>query len=88
MKKYDSHVGMYSASKKTNRDVAIAQAAHDTLVVLFPSQKALFDTKLNEDLLQFRTTPRSRMPFLLAGLLLSERWGFATTTDRSMRSRA
>ncbi|MGB5035919.1 MAG: chloroperoxidase, partial [Blastocatellia bacterium] len=50
VKKYDSHVGMYSASKKTNRDVAIAQAAHDTLVVLFPSQKGLFDMKLNEDL--------------------------------------
>ncbi len=50
VKKYDSHVGMYPASKKTNRDVAIAQAAHDTLVVLFPSQKGLFDMKLNEDL--------------------------------------
>lgn len=50
VKKYDSLVGMYPASKKTNRDVAIAQAAHDTLVVLFPSQKGLFDMKLNEDL--------------------------------------
>ena len=50
VKRYDSHVGMYPAPKKTNRNVAIAQAAHDTLVVLFPSQKALFDTKLNEDL--------------------------------------
>jgi hypothetical protein len=48
--KYESHVGMYPASKKTNRNVAVAQAAHDTLVVLFPSQKAIFDAKLAEDL--------------------------------------
>ena len=48
--KYESHVGMYPASKKTNRNVAVAQAAHDTLVVMFPSQKAIFDQKLAEDL--------------------------------------
>lgn len=48
--KYESHVGMYPASKKTNRNIAVAQAAHDTLVVLFPSQEAIFDQKLAEDL--------------------------------------
>ncbi|MCC6744793.1 MAG: vanadium-dependent haloperoxidase [Acidobacteria bacterium] len=47
--RYQSMVGMYPY-KKANRDVAVAQAAHDTLVVVFPSQKALFDTRLATDL--------------------------------------
>src|SRR5436190_18187356 len=32
---------------KTNEDAAVAQAAHDTLVALFPSQQALFDRSFN-----------------------------------------
>ncbi len=31
----------------TNEDAAVAQAAHDTLVALFPSQQALFDRSLS-----------------------------------------
>jgi hypothetical protein len=48
--KYQSLVGMYEAPAKTNKTAAIAQAAHDALVALFPSQKAHFDIQLGGDL--------------------------------------
>lgn len=48
--RYQSFVGLYPASPKTLPDVAIAQAAHDTLVAVFPSQKARFDVFLAADL--------------------------------------
>lgn len=47
---YESYTGLFRASKKTSGKAAVAQAAHDTLVVLFPSQKATFDAALAEDL--------------------------------------
>jgi hypothetical protein len=40
-------------------DAAIAQGAHDTLVVLYPSQKASFDTDLAEFLASLRTDTTS-----------------------------
>ena len=48
--KYESYTNLYPAPKKSSREAAIAQAAHDSLVALFPSQKASFDQKLAEDL--------------------------------------
>ena len=33
---------------ETDSDAAVAQAAHDTLVALFPSQQARFDAALDE----------------------------------------
>src|SRR5205823_5769869 len=33
-------------SGKTNEDAAVAQAAHDTLLAMFPSQQVLFDRSL------------------------------------------
>ncbi len=51
--KYRSFTGMYVAPAKCNKPIAIAQAAHDTLVVLFPSQKPAFDAELAEDLNAF-----------------------------------
>jgi vanadium-dependent haloperoxidase-like protein len=47
---YASYTGIPRAQANTSVDSAIAQAAHDTLVVLFPSQKTAFDQKLTEDL--------------------------------------
>src|SRR5687768_6833807 len=47
---YESYTGLFRASKKTSGKAAIAQAAHDTLVAMFPSQKASFDALLAEDL--------------------------------------
>lgn len=49
---YQSFAGLYPPTPKIFKDAAIAQAAHDTLVALFPSQKATFDTALAQDLSQ------------------------------------
>jgi hypothetical protein len=51
---YKSYTGLSSARDDTSRDAAIAQAAHDTLVALFPSQRASFDERLDEDLGRIR----------------------------------
>src|SRR5215510_2082217 len=40
---YRSYTGISPAPKDTSTDAAVAQAAHDTLSALFPSQAANFD---------------------------------------------
>src|SRR2546427_1943852 len=45
---YQSYTGLPPAPFRTSMDAAIAQAAHDTLVALFPSQTASFDSQLAE----------------------------------------
>jgi len=52
--RYRSYTGLASAPKDTSMDAAIAQAAHDTLVALFPSQTASFDELLADDLDQIK----------------------------------
>jgi hypothetical protein len=49
---YQSYTGIDSAPHPVSTIAAVAQAAHDTLVSLFPSQKAAFDQDLAEDLLR------------------------------------
>ena len=49
---FKSFTGIPRAKFNTSRNAAIAQAAHDTLVALFSSQKAAFDELLAEDLNQ------------------------------------
>src|SRR5215813_7741059 len=44
---YRSYTGLSPASRDTSLNAAIAQAAHDTLSALFPSQAADFDTALD-----------------------------------------
>lgn len=51
---YRSYTGIPSAPVPTSIDAAIAQAAHDTLVTLFPSQQAHFAEQLAEDLRRIR----------------------------------
>jgi hypothetical protein len=48
--KYRSYTGLGPANDNTSMDAAIAQAAHDTLVALFPSQAASCDQELAADL--------------------------------------
>ncbi|MGZ5552470.1 MAG: vanadium-dependent haloperoxidase [Chthoniobacterales bacterium] len=48
---FGSYTGVKATARPVSMDIAIAQAAHDTLVALFPSQAATFDGFLNEDLL-------------------------------------
>ncbi len=51
---YRSYTGISPAAKETSTEAAIAQAAHDTLSALFPSQAPSFDIALNEDLKRIR----------------------------------
>ena len=48
---YQSFTGIQSAPHPFSTAAAVAQAAHDTLVSLYPSQKAAFDQDLADDLL-------------------------------------
>jgi len=47
---YRSFTGIPQVHDNTSIDSAIAQAAHDTLVVMFPSQRVALDQELVEDL--------------------------------------
>jgi hypothetical protein len=47
---YQSYTGIAPAPKETSMNAAIAQAAHDTLSALFPSQASAFDIALEQDL--------------------------------------
>jgi hypothetical protein len=49
---YRSYTGLPPAPANTSMDAAIAQAAHDTLVALYPSQQASLDAQLADDLSQ------------------------------------
>ena len=51
---YRSYVGLRRAPHGTSFDAAVAQAAHDTLVALFPSQTASFDQQLADELARIR----------------------------------
>ena len=51
---YQSYVGLRRAQAGTSLDAAVAQAAHDTLAALFPSQRGAFDARLAEDLAAVR----------------------------------
>jgi hypothetical protein len=51
---YQSYTDLRSAPDDTSLDAAIAQAAHDTLVALYPSQRASFDALLTADLGQLQ----------------------------------
>src|SRR5712691_4783717 len=51
---YRSYTGLAPAHDDTSMEAAIAQAAHDTLVALFPSQTASCDALLVADLSQLR----------------------------------
>src|SRR5262245_9129207 len=47
---YQSYTGLAPARDGTSMRAAIAQAAHDTLVALYPSQRESFDEELDDDL--------------------------------------
>jgi len=49
-----SYVGLARAASDASLDAAVAQAAHDTLIELFPSQAATFDTELTRALVRVR----------------------------------
>jgi hypothetical protein len=54
---YKSYTGLPRAAQPASIDAAVAQAAHDTLLALFPSQAASIDALLAEDLARLRWVP-------------------------------
>jgi len=52
--KYESYTGIRIRSNDVSLQAAISQAAHDTLVALFPSQALSFDVALAEDLAEVK----------------------------------
>jgi len=57
---YKSYTGLPPASRDISMHAAVAQAAHDTLVALYPAQKPSFDELLAEDLDQVRDRQAQR----------------------------
>ncbi|HUK82094.1 MAG TPA: hypothetical protein VLZ12_05615, partial [Verrucomicrobiae bacterium] len=55
---YESYTGIAPARGRASIEAAIAQAAHDTLVALFPAQAATMDGLLADDLDQMRITDK------------------------------
>jgi hypothetical protein len=53
---YQSYTGLPRVTRDTSLKAAIAQAAHDTLVELFPAQSATFDALLAADLGRIRAS--------------------------------
>ena len=51
--RFRSYTGLPAVQRPTGLNVAIAEAAHDTLVALWPAQTAIFDSLLAEDLAEF-----------------------------------
>ena len=47
---YRSYTGIQPAKPPVSLDAAVAQAAHDTLIALYPSQAPAFDSLLTDDL--------------------------------------
>jgi len=50
LNRYNSYTGLRAPGNAISMRAAISQAAHDTLVALFPAQTAIFDARLAEDL--------------------------------------
>jgi hypothetical protein len=54
VRRYQSYTGVQAARGPLSLDVAVAEAAHDTLVALYPSQAATFNSELADDLAQIK----------------------------------
>jgi len=63
--RWESYSDMLPAPAGASLDAAIAQAAHDALVAMFPSQAASFDDLLTDDLV--RIGPQGKQPGRMVG---------------------
>lgn len=75
---YKSYAGLAPVKVGTSMKAAIAQAAHDTLVALFPSQALSFDDQLSDDL---AAIPEGRLKS--NGIALGKRAAAAILTMRA-----
>jgi hypothetical protein len=82
---FQSYVGLPPAPSNTSMKIAIAQAAHDTLAAVFPSQTPAFDEKLAEDLAQITDVTAKQNGISVgqqaAALILAMRSGDGSDTD-------
>ena len=77
VRRYRSYAGNFVAAPGTSMDAAVAQAAHDTLAAMFPSQKPRFDALLDEDL-RYISSPRGKA----SGIELGQRAAAAILARR------
>lgn len=77
---YRSYTGVPPAPRTASLDAAIAQAAHDTLAAMFPSQAPSFGQLLAEDLAQ--SQPRFQQP-RAEGIAAGKRAAAAILTKRA-----
>jgi PAP2 superfamily len=75
---FRSFTGIHRVHEDTSIDSAIAQSAHDTLVVLFPSQTAAFNQELADDLSDIPSGPAKTR-----GIALGRRAAAAILAKRS-----
>ncbi|MDQ2918417.1 MAG: vanadium-dependent haloperoxidase [Verrucomicrobiota bacterium] len=57
---FTSYTGVKNKARSVSMEIAISQAAHDTLVALYPSQTASFDMFLEADLLRIIANKQER----------------------------
>jgi hypothetical protein len=75
---YRSYTGIQPVKPPVSLDAAVAQAAHDTLVALYPSQAPAFDSLLADDLAKVRNKNESAN-----GVSLGQRAAAAILTLRT-----
>ncbi|HEX6738417.1 MAG TPA: vanadium-dependent haloperoxidase [Vicinamibacteria bacterium] len=76
--RFRSYTGLPAVTQPTGQNVAIATAAHDTLVAMWPAQTAEFDRLLAEDLAEFS----DRDPLKARGIALGKRAAAAVLAKR------
>jgi hypothetical protein len=75
---YRSYVGPFAAARGASLDAAVAKAAHDTLVALFPSQRTAMDRHLIQELVRVRD-----LRALVLGMDLGSRTARAILSKRA-----
>jgi hypothetical protein len=75
---YKSYTGVQAMHGPISMDAAIAQAAHDTLVALYPSQAPAFDSSLSDDLARIHNKNEKA-----TGVLLGQRAAAAILAMRA-----
>jgi hypothetical protein len=76
---YRSYTGLPRVRGEVSTKAAVAYAAHDTLVELFPSQKAGFDEELRDSVRRLRDSPLA----IFNGVRLGERAADAILAQRN-----
>jgi len=74
VQRYQSYIGVQAGHGAVSLDAAVAQAAHDTLVPLYPSQAANFDSFLADDLAKINNVSARLEVSILVNALPPQFW--------------